>query len=433
MTLHFRHQIAVGLHQGHVIRRRDFLRGIATSGAAVGALSWTDWMSLNARELRRQGRACILLWMQGGPSQFETFSPKPGHASGGATKAIATSAPGIQVAENLPHIASVADELAIIRSMTSKEGAHPRATSLLHTGYLPTASVKYPAFGSVVAQQVDHAGLELPAFVRVGGRSRDMGGGGILGVEFDPFVMQSAEQRPTNSTPSTNIERYNRRLALLEQLEVPYAAAGGAQEVADHQKLYRKAAMMIQSPQMKAFDIEAEPAGVRQSYGDGEFASGCLLARRLVETGVPFVEVLHNGWDTHDDNFARTKKLCGQIDQPVAALIRDLKQRGLLESTLVVWMGEFGRTPKINARGGRDHFPRSFNVALAGGGVRGGQVIGKTDASGASIEDRPITVPDLFQTFCKSLSINPSIENFGPNGRPIKVVDSGSPISELFS
>jgi uncharacterized protein (DUF1501 family) len=244
--------------------------------------------------------------------------------------------------------------------------------------------------------------------------------------------MQSAEQRPTNSNPSTDRTRYNRRLALLAELEAPYAAAGAAQQVADHQKLYQTAATMIQSPQMKAFDIASEPAAIRESYGEGEFASGCLLARRLVETGVPFVEVLHNGWDTHDDNFARTKKLCGQIDQPVAALIGDLKQRGLLDSTLVVWMGEFGRTPKINARGGRDHFPRAFNVALAGGGVRGGQVIGRTDDSGAAVEDRPVTVPDLFQSFCKSLRIDPSTENVGPNGRPIKIVDTGSPISELF-
>ena len=198
-------------------------------------------------------------------------------------------------------------------------------------------------------------------------------------------------------------------------------------EAADHQKLYRKAATMIKSSD-DGVQHRVRADQYSQAYGEEEFASGCLLARRLVETGVPFVEVLHNGWDTHDDNFARTKTLCGQIDQPVAALIRDLKQRGLLETTLVVWMGEFGRTPKINARGGRDHFPKAFNVALAGGGVRGGQVIGQTDASGGSVLERPVTVPDLFQSFCKSLGVNPTVENVGPNGRPIRLSTQDRPL-----
>jgi uncharacterized protein (DUF1501 family) len=433
MTLHLRHQLELTLSGHGIMGRRDFLRGITAASVAAGTLSWRDLVTLQAAELRKQGMACILLWMQGGPSHFETFSPKPGHANGGETKAIGTSVSGIEISENFPQVAKVMQNAAILRSMTSKEGSHPRATYLLHTGYLPTASVKYPSFGSIVAQQVAHAELDLPAYVRIGGNLQNSAGGGILGVEYDPFLMPVAGKLPTNTAPGTDIPRYRRRLDLLGRLETDYAASGAKEEVAEHQKLYQKASRMILSSQMKAFDLEHEPAEVREGYGSGQFALGCLLARRLVETGITCVEVVLNGWDTHFDNFPRTKELTGQVDQPLAYLLTDLKQRGLLDTTLVIWMGEFGRTPKINPRAGRDHYPKAFNVLLAGGGVRGGQVIGKTDAGGGEVTDRPVNVPDLFQTFCKSLKINPQAENIAPNGRPIKIVDGGKPVAELFA
>ncbi len=432
MTFHLRHQVDVALNRHGVIRRRDFLRGITAASIAAGTVGWRDLVALEAGELQKRGMACILLWMQGGPSQFETFSPKPGHANGGDTKAIDTSVPDIQISDNFPHMAKVMHEAALIRSMTSKEGSHPRASYLLHTGYLPTASVKYPAFGSIVSQQLEHSQLELPAFVRIGAGLQNSSGGGILGVEYDPFLMPVAGKLPTNTAPATDVPRYSRRLNLLGRLEADYASSGAKEDVAEHQKLYQKASRMILSSQMNAFDLDHEPANIREGYGSSQFGLGCLLARRLVETGITCVEVVLNGWDTHLDNFPRVKELAGQVDQPLAYLLTDLKQRGLLDSTLVVWMGEFGRTPKINPRAGRDHYPRAFNVVLAGGGIRGGQVIGKTDESGTEVADRPVTVPDLFQSFCKSLKINPSTENIAPNGRPIKIVDSGQPVSELF-
>jgi uncharacterized protein (DUF1501 family) len=190
---------------------------------------------------------------------------------------------------------------------------------------------------------------------------------------------------------------------------------------------------MILSPEMKAFDLAKESDTMREAYGQHSFGAGCLLARRLVESGVTFVEVVSSGWDTHDDNFNRSKKLAEEVDKPFAMLISDLKQRGMLDKTLIIWMGEFGRTPVINARAGRDHYPRAFNVALAGGGIRGGRVIGETDESGTTITDRPVSVSDLFQTFCKSLHIDADKENMSPIGRPIKVVDGGEPVGELFS
>ena len=432
MTMHLRHQVDVSVSRRGAIHRRDFLRGISTAAVAAGTLGWGDLVTLQAGELKKRGKSIILLWMQGGPSPFETFSPKPGHENGGETKAIDTSVAGIQISENFPQTAKVMHEAALIRSMTSKEGSHPRATYLAHTGYLPTANVKYPAFGSNVADQLPRPELDLPSFVRIGNGNRDGSGGGLLGIDFDPFVLNKAGELPTNAKPTTAENRYSRRLDLLGRLEADYAAQGADYEVSEHNKLYRKASKMILSSQMKAFDLEDEPAAVRAAYGDSEFGMGCLLARRLVETGVPSIEVTLNGWDTHFENFPRVRELAGQVDTPLAYLITDLKQRGMLDDTLVVWMGEFGRTPRINPRAGRDHYPKAFNVLLAGGGVRGGQVIGTTDAGGAAVEDRPVTVPDLLQSFCQSLGIDASYENIAPNGRPIKIVDGGSPVSELF-
>ncbi|MDX1962774.1 MAG: DUF1501 domain-containing protein [Pirellulales bacterium] len=414
-----------------VIRRRDFLCGISAAAVAAGNVSWTDLITARAADLRKEGRACILLYMQGGPSQFETFSPLVGHANGGETKAIKTNVPGIEIAENLPELAKVADKFAIVRSMTSKEGSHPRASYLLHTGYLPTASIKHPAIGAITAAEIADPTSELPAYVRIGGRGT-FATGGFLGVKFDPFDINNPTQPPQNSRPATEVARFQKRLGLLDSLQGEFAKTN-PQEVKDHQELYSGAARMILSQDMQAFDLAREPANTRDSYGTGNFASGCLLARRLVEAGVPFIEVVSNGWDTHDDNFSRVKNQCGQIDKPIAALFNDLQARGLLEKTLVVWMGEFGRTPKINPRGGRDHYPRAFNVMLGGGGVRGGQVIGRVDASGAGVADRPVTVADFLRTICHSLGVDANKENMSSIGRPIKVVDGGEVVKELFA
>ncbi len=432
MSSQWQRHVRVGVNREGVVDRRDFLRYVSAASLAAGALSWTDLVQLRADELGKRGMSCILLWMQGGPSQFETFSPKPDHENGGETKAITTSVPGIQIAERFPHLATVTDQLAIIRSMTTKEGNHQRASFLLHTSYPPSPSVKYPAMGAVAAQELANSACELPAFVRIGGRFRNAGGGGLLGVQFDPFQLQSAGRPPENTKPATNVDRYQRRLGLLRTLESDYAAAGAQTRVEDHRKLYDKASRMILSSQMKAFSLDEEADEMRDAYGRTEFGNGCLLARRLVETGVTFVEVSLGNWDTHADNQDRTRKLAEQCDQPFAQLLRDLDQRGMLDTTLVVWMGEFGRTPRINARCGRDHYPKAFNVALAGAGVRGGQVIGETDAGGAEITDRPVSVEDLFQSIYTCLKIDPETENISPIGRPVKLVEGGEPVAQLF-
>ena len=425
------HQMQLHVNAERVIGRRDFLGGVSAAALAGGTLNWADVVRLQASTLRKQGMACILLWMAGGPSQFDTFDPKPEHANGAGVKGVATKIPGVQFSEHLPKLAKVADQLAIVRSMTTKEGEHQRASYMLHTSYLPTASVNYPTLGSVVAREIRDSELELPSFVRVG-RAPNGGGGGLLGAEFDPLSMISATRLPDNTTLSTDKSRYQRRRGLMSKLEAAAGPNVSREQIEENQKVHDQAAKMILSPHMQAFDVSRESEAVRDAYGRSEFATGCLLARRLVEQGVTFVEVALGNWDTHQDNNSATQNLCGQLDQPFAYLIEDLKQRGLLDRTLVVWMGEFGRTPRINPRNGRDHYPRAFSAAIAGAGVRTGQVLGATGPGGDEVTGSPVTEKDWFQTIYTALKIDPQKENMSPIGRPIKLVDGGSVVKPLL-
>jgi uncharacterized protein (DUF1501 family) len=407
-------------------RRRRFLKTLAAGSCAIG---FRDIMAAEAAALRKRGKAMILLWMQGGPSQFETLDPKPGHANGGPTEAISTSVPGIQVADNMPRIASIMEDVAIIRSMTNKEGSHPRATYQMHTGYVPSGSVKHPSLGSCIAQQIGDPASELPSFVSVGATQ----GAGFLGMDYEPFVVNRPGALPENVAMTVNRDRFTRRTGLLEQLTGEFASTGSAQLAATHQSLYGKASSLVLTPETEAFDISEEAPALQRNYGDSDFGKGCLLARRLVERGVTFVEVRSGNWDTHRDNFSQVASNCQQVDPATAALITDLKERGMLDDTLVVWMGEFGRTPRINPNEGRDHYPRVFSMMMAGGGIRGGQVIGSSTPSGADVDEGLVSVADLFRTICRSLGVDADHENMSPLGRPMKIVDGGQVIPGLFS
>jgi uncharacterized protein (DUF1501 family) len=417
-----------------VLSRRTFLRSMAVGAAGLGLLGWKDAVALHAEELRKRGMACILLFMRGGPSQLETLDPKPDTTNGGPTKALSTAVSGIQIAEGWPTVARIMNDIALVRSMTNKEGEHQRATYQLHTGYVPAGSVKYPSLGSIVASELGAPDFDLPHFISIGNRATTIGSG-FLGMSVAPFVVGNPNQMPNNLPLPQGVtaSRYDRRLDLLGQLEQDFAEAGGGPRVDDHKALYANAARMVRSPRLKAFELNQEQDTVRDRYGRSSFGQGCLLARRLVEQGVTFVEVESNGWDTHDDNFKRVKALSDQVDPAFTTLVSDLKERGLLGRTLVIWMGEFGRTPKINPRTGRDHYPRAFSVALAGGGIKGGQVIGATSVDGTTVTERPVTVPDLFCTFYQALKINPRKENISTLGRPIKLMDKGEAVKELFA
>jgi hypothetical protein len=422
------------------VSRRNFLHCVSAGALAAGTLDFRDLMSVSAAELRKQGMSLILLWMQGGPSQFETFDPKPGTDNGGPTEAIETAVPGLRIAKGWERTARQMGDIALIRSMTNKEGEHGRATYQLHTGYIPTGTVRHPSLGCAIAKEIAPPEHDLPTVVSIGGGRGPNGliGSGFLGVDYEPFVVANPGQLPQDVAVPVATPRYERRLGLLGNLEDDFAARGGEVAVADHKKLYEKTKKLVLSPDVKAFEIAGESQETKDRYGDSTFGRGCLLARRLVEAGVTFVEVISAGglglrnWDTHQDNFETVAKLAGMVDPSFAALVADLKQRGMLERTLVVWTGEFGRTPRINPNKGRDHYPRAFSAAIAGGGVRGGQVIGASTDDGTQVKDDPVTVPDLFSTICKSLKVDPRKENLSPIGRPLKIVDGGKPVDRLF-
>jgi hypothetical protein len=433
--------VDVGLVADGVVSRRGFLRTLV-GGAAAGALQlgWRDLLMARAAELRKQGKSMILLWMDGGPSQFETFNPKVGSPNQGPCKAIDTSVPGVQFAEFWPRTARVMDKIALIRSMKSNEGAHDRAIALVRTGYPPSAAIRYPTFGSVVAMKRDDADFELPAFVRIGKpriSTRDVDQG-VLGVKYASFNIDEAGKLPPNVASAVPPEVLQRRLALSGKFDDEFARAGGQESVKEKREIYGRAGRFVLSPRVGVFDLSREPEKLRDSYGRTNFGQGCLLARRLVEQGVSFVEVISTGdkndagWDTHGNGFRDTPNLCQEVDPAYSTLLTDLADRGLLDNTLVVWMGEFGRTPKLKADGGRDHYPTGWLAALSGGGVKTGQVIGATDKDGVQVTDRPVSVQDLFVTFCQILGFNPREEYTTSDGRPIRLVEGGTVVSELF-
>jgi hypothetical protein len=409
------------------LSRRDFVR---LSAAGLGA-SLSGWMNVLATRAAAGGgkhKACILLWMDGGPSHLDTFDMKPDGPEGvrGEFAPIPTSVPGIQVSEHFPKFARLMEHAAILRGMTTAEGAHGRARYYMHTGYKEgSGGVVHPSLGAIVSAELGAADFALPNFVAVGNRSF---GAGFLGARHQPLVVNDPARGVENLKPLAGPEHFEGRLGLLEEMEQAFYRDYKADVGADHRTTYARAVTLMKSQEAKAFDLSSEPAQTKAAYGETRFGQGCLLARRLVETGVPFVEVNLGGWDTHQDNFGRVKDLSAQADPAMAALVSDLKQRGLLDSTLVVWMGEFGRTPKINNRGakpGRDHFPRAWSCVLAGGGIKGGQVVGKTDAQGAGVVDRPVSALDFLATVCKVLGIDPDKQNQTPIGRPIRIVDKG--------
>ena len=379
-----------------------------------------------------KAKAIVLLWLNGGPSHVDTWDPKPGRPGGGPFKAIATRAPGISISEHLPHVAEIADRVAILRGMSSREGNHQRAQYLLHTGYIPNGTVEHPSMGAWMSAKLGSEADELPAFASIGGPSF---GPGFLGVQNAPFVLPKAGSVPANvaTPPGVDDGRFARRASGLEMLEDRFARQTGDPMVGGRREVYAKAVRLMHSPKMALFDLSSEPDATRAAYGDSDFGRGCLLARRLVENGVKFVEVVLDGWDTHRDAFTREQKLMGALDPAMAALIKDLEARGLLGSTIVACMGEFGRTPRINANDGRDHHPAAWSAAIAGGGIKGGVVHGETDADGDKVVRHEESVADLMATMVSLMGLDPAMSQTTPIGRPIAITDDGAPIRAVLA
>jgi hypothetical protein len=421
---------------GPDLSRRDFLRLSAATGLGVSLSGWLGVLAGRAAAAGVKHKSCILLWMDGGPSHLDTFDLKPDAPENvrGEFKPIDTSAPGVQVSELFPKFARQMHHAAVLRGMSTAEGAHGRARYFMHTGYREgSGGVVHPSLGAIVSKELGAADFPLPNFVSVGGRSF---GAGFLGAAHQPLVIPDPVRGVQNLRPLADATHFEGRMGLLEEMESAFYREYKAGVGVDHRTTYQRAVTLMKSEEVKAFDLAREPTRAREAYGKSRFGDGCLLARRLVEAGVPFVEVNLPGWDTHQDNFGRVKTLAGQADPAMATLASDLKDRGLLESTLVVWMGEFGRTPRINNRGakpGRDHYPRAWSAVLAGGGIRGGQAVGKTDRQGAAVVERPTSALDFLATVCKVLGIDADKQNPTPIGRPIRIVDKGHKVvSELF-
>jgi hypothetical protein len=443
------------------LSRRQVLRLAAAGALGFSSSGWIEALAADAGSDPRRRKSCILLWMTGGPSQTDTFDPKPGHPNGGEFKAIETAAPGILISEHLPKLAKQMKDIAIVRSMSTKEGDHGRATFNLRTGYQQTGPIRYPTFGSLVAKELGRDGAELPNFVSIApvrAFNPSSFGPGFLGPQYAPLVVgERAVLDPQGGTDARNLSfkvddlslppgvdnhRADSRLGLLDSFRNDFLSSHPGVGPVSHEDAYLRAVRLMRSAAAKAFELEEEPAAVRDAYGRTAFGQGCLLARRLVERGVPFVEVtlssaagaMAAGWDTHQQNFEAVKQLSAVLDPAWAALMDDLRRLGRLDSTLIVWMGEFGRTPKINPQAGRDHFPAAWTTVMAGGGIKGGQAIGSSGADGMEAKERPVTVPDFLATVCKGLGIDPMTQNDSGLGRPIRLVDpKAKPIQEILA
>jgi uncharacterized protein (DUF1501 family) len=439
--------------------RRQALRTLALSAAGCSVSRFLPAFAADLAADPTRRRHCILLWMTGGPSQIDTFDMKPGHANGGPFKEIATAVPGMRFSEHLPQLAKHADSLAILRGLSTKEGDHGRATELMHTGQLPMGPIRYPTVGSALSKALARGESDLPSFVSVNPFvPYNVGSPGFLGAAHAPLTVGAqanyANQQPTpaagyatltvdDAQPRpTYLARQQTRLELWRGLEDrflaenPHAAAATA-----HRTVYERAIRFMTGSEraLDAFDLSQEPDALRQAYGRGSFGQGCLLARRLVERGVAFVEVAMNSdgndlvWDTHQDNFNQVKKLSAELDAGWATLLADLKQRGLLESTTILWMGEFGRTPVITAgSNGREHFTDAWSAVLAGGGIQGGAVHGRTSRDGRTVEDGRIEVGDLLATLAAAVGVKPDTENLSEMGRPIKIAE-GTPVAAVLA
>jgi uncharacterized protein (DUF1501 family) len=418
------------------LHRRDFMKLGAMGVGGVSASGWMNVLAGHAAETQAKHKSCILLYMSGGPSHKDTFDLKPDSDGAGEFKPISTNVSGIQISEHFPKFSKWMHKSALLRGMSTGEGAHARAAYFLHTGYKEgQGGLTYPSLGAIASMETGNPLLPIPNFVTInGGRSY---GSGYLGSKHQPLNIADASKGVANLGALVGDNQFNSRVSLLNEMEKAFLKDYSSEAGAAHQTTYQRAVTMMKSAQAKAFDISGEPSNLRSEYGSGKFGEGCLLARRLVETGVRFVEVNLGGWDTHENNFERVKSLSAQVDAGMSTLISDLNQRGLLDSTLIVWMGDFGRTPKINQRGtkpGRDHYPKAWTSVMVGGGIKGGQVIGKTDKQGATVEERPINTIDFMSTACSVLGIDYTKQVQTPIGRPIRIVEKGAnPIKELLA
>lgn len=418
----------------HRLDRRDFLAG-ATAGVAAAGLGALSQPAV-AAELKKQQKRVILLWLAGGASQLETFDPKPGAVTGGPFRSIQTASPGVRISELMPELAKRMKHTAIIRSLNTKNGDHGSAAQTMMRGRRNEANLNYPDLGAVVARELGQADSQVPDYVAfyfaTEGQNMAPGSSGFLGARYAPMEMYKS-MIPENiaKLPGIDAVDHKERADLRELMSQRFARRRQSSTLASHNEAYQRVRGLMASD--KLFDVSKEPQKMRDKYGPTLFGEQVLVARRLAEAGVPFVRVARAWWDSHGQNFETHQEMVPELDHVMAALIDDLKDRGLLESTLILTLAEFGRTPQINASLGRDHFATAWSMSLTGCGVKGGAVYGKTDATGNRVTDGEIGAGELFATIYKALGINPH-KNYYVGSRPVPLVDAGmKPVKDVLA
>ncbi len=376
----------------------------------------------------------IYLFMDGAMSHIDTFDPKPGTEEGGETTAISTSVPGLAIGNRFPKLAAIAGALAVVRSLGTQTGDHDAAKYLIRTSYKQINSVQHPAMGAWMASQTEKLNRELPANFLIGSGNRHPGAG-FLHASLSPVPIGKA----TGGLANTKLPKYldekwfDRRLMLANRFDQGFQAKRQNTQVEAYNQLYTEAKQLLGSSKLEVFDLSKESEKIRTAYGENEFGQGCLLARRLVEEGIRYVEVNYGGWDMHQELYDKLDTRAEVLDSAMSSLLRDLNARGLLKETLVVLATEFGRTPTINVNVGRDHHPSVFSGLLAGAGIRAGQAYGVSDAKGFSVDADPVSIEDFNSTIAAAAGLDTTTEFFSPSGRPFKIGGGGTPVKELLA
>ena len=417
------------------------MEGTAKTLLGVGALGMTSRGFAakgpgleNLKPRLGAAKHVIYLYMGGGMTHLDTFDLKQGHENQGPTRAINTNVDGIRISEYLPSLANHADKLAIVNSLSSTAGAHEQANYLMHTSYEKRATIRHPGIGAWLLKFNGRLNPNLPGSVFVGGNSRINGGGGFFEPEYEPLAINDPTSGLKNSKiRGMNEETFHHRLDLAKKFDAEFHTRYDVKEVRAYKQMYDDAVRIMSSRDLAAFDLSEESDATREMYGEDAFGQGCLLARRLIEHDVRAVEVSYGGWDMHNSVFVNAPERCAVLDQGMSALLNDLDRRGKLEDTLVVLTTEFGRTPRINQNAGRDHYPKAFSSVLAGGGVSGGQVYGKTDEGGENVAENLVGISDFNATISHALGLPLDHILYSPSKRPFTVAHKGVPVEQLLT
>jgi hypothetical protein len=404
---------------------------LGATGATILGMQVRHLLAYAGTAGEQKAEHVILFWNGGGMSHIDTWDPKPGRPTQGEFEPIDTSVPGVQISEIFPMLSQQMHHCALVRSIAGTQGAHGQATYNLQTSYTQTPNIRHPGIGSVVVHEKQKVG-DLPAYVTISGQAPKAT---YLGQRCEAYyVGQPGEQDPYLSFPEGITQtRGDKRLEILSRYNRQFATGKNAAPLAATETAIGDAVKLMRSPALEAFELDTVPTTTLNRYGDTTFGRGALLAKRLIETGVRFVQVNRGGFDTHTNNFTAMRGHGTAMDPALASLVEDLAESGMLKKTLIVMLSEFGRTPRINPDAGRDHWPNVFSCFLAGGGIKGGQVVGTSDVDGMQPDQRPVPVADLHATICHALGIDPNKEVLTPLQRPMKLVDNGQPVQELFA